>query len=340
MRNYITILFSALLSIFQAQAQNDYSFRQLYEIHTPASISISTSDGYIRAVKGNPGQVEVYYAVYKDNKLQDISLEELQEHLDIDIATSANNLSIAVRQPKKSMLLSWRNQYRVSFMIMAPPALTSELKTSDGNITVSGFTGRQQCRTSDGNIKITDVSNDISAHTSDGNIKVSDIGGAAELITSDGDIHATGVSGHANFRTSDGNIYANDIGDDMEATTSDGDINLENTRGIQTVKTSDGAVYFENVQGSLSARTSDGPIKGSISKPTQKLTLKTSDGNISVSVPRGLGMDLHLKGEHINAELNDFDGEANKHNIDGRIRGGGTLINLATSDGNIQLEEH
>ena len=88
---------------------------------------------------------------------------------------------------------------------------------------------------------------------------------------------------------------------------------------------------------SVMAQTSDGDIRGDFQTLSGRLDLKTSDGDISVVVPDGMGMDIRLKGEDIHTLLDDFSGNTTDHLIEGTIRGGGVEVELATSDGDIDL---
>lgn len=316
---FFTAAFSFLVILVHAQTPDDFSFRNTYKISSPAEMSISTSDGFIRVNDHKSENIEVFFIVTKNNKIQDVDLDELEDHLDVDIISSNNRLEIKIRHRESSWKINWRDRYNVSMQINAPSRTTCNLRTSDGNISLSGFQGEQVCKTSDGNIDVEHIVGNLSARTSDGNINALDIQGSAELSTSDGKIIAANVDGDTRIVTSDGNIY------------------LESINGDTDAKTSDGNIVFENMRGELIAQTSDGDIRGDLDQLTNKLYLKTSDGDISVSVPDGVGMDVRLKGEDINTRLEDFSGKTGDHLVEGKIRGGGIDVELVTSDGDINL---
>ena len=336
-----TLALFAIISIIilQTAAQNpdDFSFAKSFKISSPAEIDISTNDGFIHAFGNKSDEIKVFFIVRKNNRVVDMALEELEEHLTVEIQSRGNELTIAVKQRNTDWIRNWKNRYYVSLHILAPTQTACNLKSSDGDIELYGFSGDQICKTSDGNILVEGIEGDLYTRTSDGDIDISSIVGAVELTTSDGDIKAVKIKGESTFKTSDGNIYAGDLEGDVFATTSDGNIILENTLGSNTLRISDGNIIFENMRGSLTAQTSDGDIRGDLSSLTNKLYLKTSDGNISVGVPQGLGMDVRLKGEDIHTNLEDFSGNTSDHLIEGTIRGGGVEVELITSDGDINL---
>ena len=332
-----SIAFSFLCVGLFAQTPDDFSFKKTYKISTPAEMSISTNDGFIKAYSKEINEIEVFFIVKKNDRVIDMDLEELEDHLDVSISSSNRELEIVIKQEQTSWAKNWKDRYYVSMQILAPQKTVCNLKTSDGDVEMTGFSGDQICRTSDGDIEVENIIGELSARTSDGNINVLDIDGAVELQTSDGDINIGNIKGETTLKTSDGKISAKIIKGDVNAVTSDGNILLEDVIGISNARTSDGNINFENLTGGLTGQTSDGNISGNFDKLDDRLYLKTSDGNISVTVPNGLGMDLSLRGEDINMRLDNFSGETSDHKIEGTIRGGGVEVELVTSDGDINL---
>lgn len=306
----LTAVFSCLAILVFAQTPDDFSFRETYNISTPAEMSITTSDGFIYVNDHKSENIEVFFIVKKNNKILDIDLEELEEQLDVDIIRSSDRLEIKIRHKESNWVKNWKDRYNVSLQINAPSRTACNLKTSDGNISLIGFQGEQICKTSDGDIEVEKILGNLSARTSDGNINVFDVQGSTDLTTSDGKIMVANVDGDTKVATSDGNIF------------------LENINGQNHAKTSDGNIVFEDLRGD---------IRGNMARIVNELYLKTSDGNISVAVPEGLGMNVRLKGEDINTRLEDFSGKTGDHLVEGTIRGGGVEVELITSDGDINL---
>jgi len=336
MKVLLTTMLCAYSSLL-AQAPDDYSFKQSYEVSSPAEMYIKTNDGFIHCFSGNRDEIQVYFIVKKNGRVQNIDLSELEEQLDVDISNAGNSLEIEVTQRERNWITNWKDRYHVSFHIIAPKRTDCILRTSDGNIEMADFVGDQELRTSDGNIEAEGIAGMLSARTSDGNIVVHSINGDVSLQTSDGNIDVENIQGECRFRTSDGKIVSRQIEGDVEAITSDGNIILENASGRHSARTSDGNIDFEDLEGGLLAQTSDGDIRGNLKVLSSRIALKTSDGDIDVTVPNGLGMDILLKGEDINTQLRDFSGDTKDHRIEGKIRGGGVEVELVTSDGDVSL---
>jgi len=313
------VLLALLNNAVHAQAPVDFSFKGNYRISAPGKITITTNDGFINVSSTESNDIEVYFIVKKDNRVIDMNLDELKSHLNVSLISTTNEFELVITQKESDWIKNWKDRYTVSLQISAPRRSACTLKTSDGDIRLKNFQGGQYCKTSDGNITIDNLNGNLTAQTSDGNINVSNIQGTCDLATSDGHINAEHIQGDLSSKTSDGDIILNDL------------------RGENSAKTSDGNIDFVALKGSLNAQTSDGDIHGTITQLSNSLYLKTSDGNISVTIPDGLGLDLLLKGEKINTKLENFSGDTREHSIEGKIRGGGTRVELTTSDGTISL---
>jgi len=335
----LLLLCCLLVSATLSSAQDfDYSFKETYKVSTPAGLKVSSSDGNIEVFPGNGTEIEVFFIVKRNNSVLEISRTALEEEeLTLTIIKTGNSLDIEVKYPTNSFTIDWRDRINIDFKIYAPKATASDLRTSDGNVSLAGLISGQSLKTSDGNIQVSDIQGDVSAITSDGNIKSNDIRGKLYVKTSDGDIAVDKVTGGVESTTSDGDIRAYNVNGSVSARTSDGSIDLANVRGNHSAHTSDGDIDFRDLYGSLDAVASDGNITGNVLELKDRLRVRTSDGNINISVPDQLGMNLYVKGESLDVPLRNFSGKSSKDLIDGQANGGGVEVNLTTSDGNIRL---
>lgn len=350
---YILLAISLFLTVIGKAQDQDFSFKENYELNEPANISVTTNDGNIKVSPSSNNQLQALFIVKKDGRVMDISRSDLEEYFTLTIVRTSDNLDITVK-PKKSYS-TWRNRMSVSVTLFTPKQTSCDLRSSDGNINISDLMGKQEMKTSDGNITSRGVKGNMIARTSDGNIDVSDTKGNIELITSDGNLDVKKVKGSVNGRTSDGNAVADNIQGDvvmatsdgnaqannvrggLQLTSSDGDIRATDSNGNTKLKTSDGNVSFSDMGGSLSAVTSDGDIRGNMVSLKDNLYVKTTDGNIEVTVPDNIGLDLAIRGQRIHTKLNQFDGESKDRSVNGKINGGGIPIELTSSDGSVSL---
>lgn len=317
----LTIIIALLFSIsFVNQAQEaKSSFQDSFDVTTPVEFKASVSDGFIHVTPSDSKSIKILYIVRKGNNFVEISREDLAEYIDISITHGFEMVDVRIKHLKEYRWNDWKNSYNVSIEVYVPKETSCNLQSSDGDIKVKGLSGKQKCRTSDGDVELYGINGDVEGQTSDGDITTQDIIGSVNLTTSDGDINAENVEGDATFITSDG------------------DIEMYNIIGFTTARTSDGDIAFKDLAGTFKGQTSDGDITGNIVKLNSELRLSTSDGDIRVAIPKDLGLDLYLKGEDLNTNLEDFTGQAKEHLIQGKVRGGGVSVEITASDGRITL---
>ena len=319
MKSILALSTILLTCVTFSQAQDSrYSFKESYELGSPAKVSVSCSDGNIEVVAFEGKKTDIFYIVKKDNKVLTINRQELEKEFIVEVVQAGNALSISVKNRNDASTFNWKDRMEVGFRLQVPRETACDLHTSDGNISLKGLTGNQKGRTSDGNLEFSGITGALIASTSDGNVNVQKVAGPVEVKSSDGDIRFENINGDAKASTSDGNISAVRVS------------------GSASLKTSDGNISFEDLSGSLTASTSDGNVTGNVLELKKELTIKTSDGNIVVSIPDRLGLDLNIKGESLAVPLNNFTGHSDEKSIQGKSNGGGIPVNLATS-GNVTL---
>lgn len=312
---FVTCLLFATAALAQ---DTRYSFKESFPLSSPSQVSISSSDGDIEVVNVESPNTDVFFIVKRQNKVLSMNRAALEKELELTVEHSGSSLNIIVKYPNSYGIMDWRDRVTVSFRVQAPRGTACDLRTSDGNVSISGLSRDQKMR------------------TSDGNINMENIGGAVWASTSDGNITARNVQGMLEVKTSDGNIRLTEILSGLTASTSDGNIHIVKAKGDVRAKTSDGDIYFEDLQGALTASTSDGNIKGNLQHLSKELNARTSDGNITITVPANLGLDLDIKGESLNVPLNNFSGRSEKKRIQGKSNGGGIPVSLSTS-GHVSL---
>lgn len=260
---------------------------------------VSTSGGSIKVIGGNSNSVKVEMYV-KSNKHSDKKIREIiEEDYEIRIQKSGSTIEAVAKREGKGW--SW-NGISISFVVYTPEDFECDLNTSGGSVRISGVSGRSH-----------------------------------ELKTSGGSITAEDMSGDLEARTSGGSITISDYVGEVDAKTSGGSIKLSDIKGDIDVTTSGGGIKIDDAEGSVYATTSGGSINAEMSKLDDQLVLKTSGGSVRATIPRGLGLELDLRGNRVNTSLNNFSGESKSDRVKGTVNGGGILVQLATSGGSVTL---
>jgi DUF4097 and DUF4098 domain-containing protein YvlB len=183
--------------------------------------------------------------------------------------------------------------------------------------------------------------------SSNGSIRVDDIDGNARLATSNGSVHLGRIHGNVDAHSSNGSIEVNDVKGNVNFKTSNGGVHAENVEGSLEANTSNGGIRvhlrYAEAGRPIRLATSNGGIDLQVDSPRQNDVLaSTSNGPITVRLPAGLNASLHALTNSNGSVRSDFDvlihaGEISKHRMEGAIGGGGSKIDLTTSNGNISL---
>lgn len=195
------------------------------------------------------------------------------------------------------------DQMRFSFKVYVPKSMSTELKTSGGNVTVSGLDGNHVIKTSGGNIDLDGITGKLTAYTAGGNIKINN---------------------------SRGIIYGKTTG---------GNINVDQSQGEIRLLSEGGRILAERISGTLLARLGGGDIKAQFLKVSEGISLDTGAGNIYLELPKMDGFDLVIRGTEIILPTNlRVDGYKGRQKVEGTVDKGGAPINLSTNYGKIELK--
>src|ERR1022692_3592710 len=194
---------------------------------------------------------------------------------------------------------------QVDFVVTVPRRASVDLKTSGGDIFVGDLDGAVRARTSGGEIDLGKIGADIDASTSGGDVRLAEGGGAVRLSTSGGNISAGRVAGPADLRTSGGDVKIDAVENTVSAHSSGGDVR---------------AVFA-------------GPLKGDC-------LLSTSGGEVRATVGERVGfrLDAATSGGDVNAAgitITIERGGMGKSTLSGSVNGGGPVLKLRTSGGDI-----
>ncbi len=235
-----------------------------------------------------------------------------------------------------------------------------DLRTSGGDLVLDNILGMLRGNTSGGNISLTGAKKDVDLRTSGGDIDIRDVSGRLDASTSGGDIEVEKCTGEVEVATSGGDVRVRNTGGNTRASTSGGDIVVSNINGSITANTSGGDLELSDVRGAIDGSTSGGDVVASLtltdfSKP-HPVSLRSSGGNITLSIPEKMPATIRAEivldrgswGSFERYEIiSDFpltiskDSEGRRERIhgEGSINGGGDLIDLSTSAGNIEIRK-
>ncbi len=167
---------------------------------------------------------------------------------------------------------------------------------------------------------------DVDIASSDGRVTLAPLTGVERVHTGDGDIEADGLAGELHLSTSDGAIRARGLDGSVEATSSDGAIEIEGRFDRLDLETSDGHVEASALAGS---------------KVASGWSLRSGDGRLRLRIPSDLAADLDLHSGDGSIRLDlpiQVTGQIARHDLRGKLNGGGAVIRMRSGDGSIRVE--
>ena len=230
-------------------------------------------------------------------------------------------------------------------------------RTGGGEMRLGRIGGSMNCATGGGTIRVDTIGGDAEFSTGGGEIWVREVKGALRASTAGGSIHIERAGGEVVANSGGGLIEVAHAGGAVAATTSGGSIEVGGGKNVQC-ESGAGTIRLKAASGALRAATSHGMILAEISAGAMlsNSILAASGGDIIVYLPSNLAVTVMARiepavanaGDGARAEVADrivseF-GEIQAHRgrgrvitAQGRLNGGGALLELAVSGGSIYL---
>jgi DUF4097 and DUF4098 domain-containing protein YvlB len=198
-----------------------------------------------------------------------------------------------------------RRNISIDFEVWVPHETTLKASSGSGDVTIDNLKSMLTVSTGSGNVKVSQIDGDVRANTGSGDVILDAINGNVNGETGSGNI-SLGMSGPGTVRLGTGS----------------GDVTARNVKGGLRVHTGSGNV------------TADGDA-------TSEWSMETGSGDVRVQLPQAAHFDLAAQtcsGDlRINREITLSGGTMDKHRMRGKVNGGGPLVELHTSSGNIDL---
>lgn len=275
-----------------------------FAVQPGGNFRASTQGGDIQVTSGDVAEVKVT-AKQVFRASTEAEADEIAKKLELKFEQQGNDVVVEAKLERSGW---WNNTpVSVSFTVVVPRQFNINLGTSGGDIAVGDVRGTVKARTSGGNLKFAKIEGAIDASTSGGNIFLEEGTAQADLSTSGGDIKVKRAGGPT------------------KVSTSGGDIELDAVARI------------------VSASTSGGDIVARLTEPlTQDVSLGTSGGDIKVTLPKASAfrLDAGTSGGGVDATgltITIEKGGAGKSRLVGAVNGGGPLLKLRTSGGDITV---
>ena len=154
-----------------------------------------------------------------------------------------------------------------------------------------------------------------------------------------GGIRVEGIQGPADCHTDSGGIELRDVGGEVHASADSGGIRISNVKGATYARVDSGGIEANDVAGSIDAETDSGGIHLSQTSAAP-IRAKADSGGVSVRLASNAGYDINVESEsgHISVPEITTHGDISHHHIEGRVRGGGPMVNIHVDSGNVTID--
>lgn len=298
------------------------SFTRTLKVTGPVDLTVTTGSGNIEVRAGDAASVQVRGMIRAHDNWQ-ISTEEAQRKvraLEASPPIEQNGNIIRIGHIEDPAL---RRNVSISYELVVPVETRISSDTGSGDQTIVGVRGPVKAETGSGSLKISGARDVVRAKTGSGDIVLDAIKAAVYAETGSGNIQASGVEGG------------------FTASTGSGDVKLGQTAsGPVNVETGSGNVEASGVQGALHAHTGSGNVTID-GKPLGDWKLDTGSGDITLRLPAQAAFNLYAhtgSGDITTTREITVQGRIGRHELRGKVGGGGVLVDLGTGSGDIHVE--
>ena len=321
------------------------NIEKVYSVKAGGSLTIVSEFGAIEIQTTEQDEVKVVVTKESKFKLVKASQEVLA---DFDLAFEHEGSDVRIEGVFKQGREHWRkqlNRLKIRFLVTVPRQYNVDLHTSSGGVSVADLEGEVRARTSGGSLRFGNITGPVWGHTSGGSIELTACGSSVDLKTSGGSVEVVDVKGDVKAQTSGGSLRFGAVEGSIWGKTSGGSIKVASCSGEADVRTSGGSIRLQNVGGSVNARTSGGSIHAAMRvQPQRDCNLRTSGGGITLILIPDIAVDVEAEtsGGYVSADFaveSVIQGKVPRNRLKGSINGGGPLLKLRTSGGNIRLQK-
>lgn len=154
-----------------------------------------------------------------------------------------------------------------------------------------------------------------------------------------GGIQVEGVHGPVDCKTDSGGIRISGIGSGVRAEADSGGIHIHHVKGMVHAHADSGGIEALDIAGSIEAETDSGGIQ--LSQTTAApVKARAASGGAHLRLARSGGYDIRAEtesGRLVVPEMN-AKGPVTKHHAEGRIRGGGAMVDIKVDSGGVEIE--
>jgi DUF4097 and DUF4098 domain-containing protein YvlB len=296
-------------------------FARTLQVSGAVDLEVQTGSGTIDVRTGDSSSVRITGTIRATSGWFDsVDAEEKVRYLETHPPIEQHGNIIKIGRIEDEEL---KRNVSISYEIVTPVETRLRSSSGSGEQDVRGVRGPVEASSGSGHLRLTNIGDMVRASTGSGHISVEGVKGSVRASTGSGEILATGVAGG------------------LHASTGSGSVTLRQTApGDVDVSTGSGTLQLEGVHGAVRAQTASGNILAE-GEGQESWRLSTASGSVTVRLPGEQGFTLHahtVSGSVHTAREMTVQGTFGKHDLEGKVGGGGFLLDVSTVSGNIRVE--
>jgi len=154
-----------------------------------------------------------------------------------------------------------------------------------------------------------------------------------------GGIRITGIRGPLDVQTDSGGIHVTAAGSEVRAQADSGGIHIQDVQGAVHARADSGGIEALNIAGAIDVQTDSGGINVSqtVAAP---ITARADSGGARVKLAQAGGYDVTLESGSGRISIPEMTvrGTISRHRAEGKVRGGGPLVDVKVDSGNVAVE--
>jgi hypothetical protein len=295
------------------------AFERSFDVSSDAVLDVSTIRGRIDVSAGESGRIMVRgTATVRLGLTVPVNAHAIAKALAAKPPVQQEKDTVRLRPPVEE---EQRRAVTISYDVIVPAGTRVTTVSDSGAVTIR------------------DVSGAVSVRTQSSAIALRDLGGTADVTTGSGAVTADRVAGDMKVSTQSSVIALRGLGAGLQARTQSGAIDATfRGRGDVDVETGSSAIDLDGVNGGLSVRSNTGRIRVS-GMPSSPWRVIDGSGRVDLAIERNARFTLDANSDSSTVVVEGFtlDGRTAKGLAEGKVGGGGPLVQAATRNGAIRV---
>lgn len=220
-----------------------------------------------------------------------------------------------------------------------PARIGLDVLTGSGDLEVDDRTGHILVRSGSGDAHIGKAAGGLDIKTGSGDLRLRSAVGRVTVSCGSGDFFATDIEGGVEASSGSGDISIEKLVGDGGFSTGSGEISVASSKGNVGAKSGSGDLEFRGHTGSADLTTSSGDILFGVSSSEGEISLRTSSGDVSVTLygVTSMELDVSTASGTIQTQVPIVVREATRRRLLGVAGDGRLKLKIGTASGEVMV---